>query len=84
MGTGDSGGSCCWAGDEREEMMDAIRELPIRWRRVSRSLEIDKRKVKWESEEYLSHCAVQSTLERCADQLAVALQGLAEKAEQPK
>ena len=49
--------------------------LPARWRRISEGMEIDKRGTKWESEAYLSLCAVQCTLERCADELEAALAG---------
>lgn len=48
-------------------------KLPDRWRNIAVLLENEKRKVQWESEEYLSHCAVQSTLERCANGLDAAL-----------
>ena len=57
--------------------------LPEHWRQISQALEATKRKTEWASEQYLSLCAVQSTLERCADELHEALATASAPKEQP-
>ena len=63
--------------------MIQVDKLPERWRGLSNELEQQKALVAWASEQYLSHCAVQATLERCADELeAVAAEETSESVEE--
>ena len=50
-----------------------ITKLPERWKNLSSMLEQEKALVPWASEQYLCHCAVQVTLERCAEELEAAI-----------
>ena len=54
-------------------LLVALEELPMRWQHISESMETEKRRMMRESEQYLSLCAVQTTLERCAAELHTAL-----------